>query len=279
MTFSKRANCLHWWVQVVYYGHAGPWALIVMSSVLATGCTSIVWTGDCGAYTQRSVGAGFINVDGHGDLFVAVSMSDSLTGQAYVNENLLHTSCVGDSNSDGLDDLVVSSLLGRDLAWVVAAVRHVARERRLPTRLLFHDMPAGFKVHSKFFKEFFGHTVGGTGDANSDNLAGLAVSSLAWSAGSTSSGAVFVLFGSHGTQFPWGIADLHAGAGAVIQAGFWAWGGLDTTSSRTRFSYLAASPGLHLPPVEQGGDIEPRAALRKRKAQITVDKSTILSRK
>eukprot|EP00727_Mastigamoeba_balamuthi_P004990 m51a1_g1449 hypothetical protein (427) ;mRNA; f:167646-170337 len=235
---------------VVYYGHAGPWALTVMSSVLAAGCTSIVWTGDCGAYMQRLVGTGFINVDGHGDLFVAVSMSDSLTGRAYVveslampptrgpspvqqNENLLHTICVGDSNSDGLNDLVVLSLLGCDVWLTVRLGRtftstaRVGHGRRSPchsrastareTAVPRHARPAGFKVYSKFFKEFFGHTISGVGDANSYDLAGLAVSSLAWSVSSTSSGAVFVLFGSHGMQFPWGIADLHVGAGAVIQ--------------------------------------------------------------
>eukprot|EP00727_Mastigamoeba_balamuthi_P003312 m51a1_g12979 putative cohesin complex subunit rad21 (431) ;mRNA; r:112-1950 len=53
---------------------------------------------------------------------------------------------------------------------------------------------------------------------------------------------------------------------------------LNTPKSAALFTPNFISPGLHLPPVEQGGDIEPRAALRKRKAQITIDKNTILSR-
>eukprot|EP00727_Mastigamoeba_balamuthi_P012962 m51a1_g8289 hypothetical protein (121) ;mRNA; r:131860-132271 len=113
-------------------------------------------------------------------------------------------------------NLVISSVLGRDVQLMHKLGRTlVLYGSRGPwplfamslesidcLSLLLYNMPVGFQVHSEFIKD----------------LTDLAVSSLAWSISSTSSGAVFVLFGSCGVQFPSRIADLCALSHAISRS-------------------------------------------------------------
>eukprot|EP00727_Mastigamoeba_balamuthi_P004020 m51a1_g13615 hypothetical protein (294) ;mRNA; f:692-2082 len=140
----------------VYYGHAGPGCPSSGASVLTAGGDGAVWTHNCGTYTKLSVGAGFFNCN----------------------------TCAGDSNGGGLDDLVVSSPVGRyaqlmhrlDRKFVLYGSRGpwppfaMSLESVDCPSLLLFNMPAGFQVHSEFIKEFFRHAVGSAGDDGFDDL-------------------------------------------------------------------------------------------------------------